>query len=337
MKVSIILPCYNGARYLPECLDSVLAQTMTDFEAIIVDDGSKDDSAGIAERYAQMDARIRVFRQQNRGVSAARNLGLDHASGDWVTFVDCDDILPPDALETLLTAASADVVAAAHETFDETGKTEMVWPQSRWWAKSGEKRRRAAALRLIEGDCVLNIMCGKLIRRALIEREHLRLVEGLVLSEDALFNLEAVLAGDGICYVNRPVYRYRTHAQSAMGRQTGSVFEAHRPWLCAMQKMLKKRGLMEAYYAPFFDSAVLHLYKDGGVCHVQKTYSACVEPLIDMDGLDRKKMTGYGRLLLSCRQGYAAVYPFFWAVQTAGRKLGAAAAALRADREKPKR
>lgn len=337
MKVSVILPCYNGARYLPECLKSVLAQTMTDFEVIVVDDGSKDKSAEIAEQFARRDARIQVFKQENRGVSAARNVGLDHASGEWVTFVDCDDRLPPDALEVLLASASADVVTAAHETFDETGKTEMVWPQSRWWAETGEKRRRAAALRLIEGDCVLNIMCGKLIRRSLIEREHLRLTEGVAISEDALFNLEAVLAGDGICYVNRSVYQYRTHAQSAMGRQTGSVFEAHRPWLCAMREMLERRGLMERYYAPFFDSAVLHLYKDGGVRYVQKAYAEKVEPLVDLKNPDRKKMTAYGRLLLFCRHRYAAVYPFFWAVQTAGRKLGEAAAALRANRERPKR
>ncbi len=336
MKVSVILPCYNGARYLSECLESVLAQTMTDLEVIVIDDGSKDKSAEIAEKYARADSRIQVLKQENRGVSAARNVGLDHASGEWVTFVDCDDRLPPDALEVLLASASADVVTAAHETFDETGKTEVVWPQSRWWAGKREKMQRAAALRLIEGDSVLNIMCGKLIRRTLIEREHLRLMEGVSMSEDALFNLEAVLAGNGICYVNRVVYQYRTHAQSATGRQTGSIFDAHRPWLCAMRDMLERRGLMEYYYAPFFDSAVLHLYKDGGVRYVQKAYMEKVEPMMDLKNPDTKKMTAYGRLLLRLRHRYAAVYPFFWVLQTAGRKLNEAAAALRADRERPR-
>ena len=93
MKISIIIPCYNSEKYLADCLDSVLAQSFGDFEAILIDDGSKDDTLSIARVYAQKDPRVRVYAKENGGVAAARNLGLDHAQGEWITFVDSDDPL----------------------------------------------------------------------------------------------------------------------------------------------------------------------------------------------------------------------------------------------------
>ena len=108
MKISVILPCYNAGAYLSACLDSLLAQSMRDFEVIFVDDGSRDDSLALARRYAERDARIHVFSQENQGVSAARNLGLARARGEWITFVDGDDLLPPDGFETLLSGAAED-------------------------------------------------------------------------------------------------------------------------------------------------------------------------------------------------------------------------------------
>ena len=93
MKLSVIIPCYNAERYLGECLDSVLSQSETDFEVILVDDGSRDGTLAIAKNYASRDARVTALHQENAGVCAARNLGLDRAQGEWVTFVDADDLL----------------------------------------------------------------------------------------------------------------------------------------------------------------------------------------------------------------------------------------------------
>ena len=123
MKVSIIIPCYNSERYLKACMDSVLAQSMPDFEAILIDDGSVDATLKLAKEIAASDSRVSVYHQENSGVCAARNLGLDHACGEWITFVDSDDLLPADALETMLSAAEdhVDMVVCAHETFDEQG------------------------------------------------------------------------------------------------------------------------------------------------------------------------------------------------------------------------
>ena len=89
---SIIVPVYNVAPYLRECLDSVLAQTFTDWECLCVDDGSADESGSILDEYAQRDSRFLVFPKKNGGVSAARNLALDNAKGEWICFLDGDDV-----------------------------------------------------------------------------------------------------------------------------------------------------------------------------------------------------------------------------------------------------
>lgn len=92
-KLSIVIPIYNVAPYLNECIDSLLLQTFADFEALFVNDGSTDGSLGILESYAEKDSRIRIFSQPNRGVGAARNLALDNARGEWITFLDGDDTI----------------------------------------------------------------------------------------------------------------------------------------------------------------------------------------------------------------------------------------------------
>lgn len=108
MTVSIVVPVYNTAEYLPACLDSILAQTFTDFELLLVDDGSTDDSLQVCETYASRDARVRVFHQQNAGVSAARNHGVEQAQGDWLCYVDSDDTVSPLYLEHLVSLAQGD-------------------------------------------------------------------------------------------------------------------------------------------------------------------------------------------------------------------------------------
>ena len=91
--ISIIIPVYNVEKYLNSCLDSVLAQIYENWECLLIDDGSKDSSGKICDEYASKDSRFRVFHKENGGVSSARNLGLDNAEGEWVTFVDSDDVL----------------------------------------------------------------------------------------------------------------------------------------------------------------------------------------------------------------------------------------------------
>lgn len=100
-KISVIVPVYKVEPYLHKCVDSILAQTFTDFELLLVDDGSPDNCGTICDAYAEQDNRVRVFHKSNGGVSSARNLGLDNAKGEWITFVDADDFIAPAFLEGL--------------------------------------------------------------------------------------------------------------------------------------------------------------------------------------------------------------------------------------------
>ena len=121
-KISIIVPIYNIEKYLPRCLESILAQTYKNIEVILVDDGSVDNSGMIADTYARNDQRIIVIHQVNKGVSAARNAGLDLATGDYIGFVDGDDYIEPDMYEILMRIIDEQQVDIAHCGY------QMVYP-----------------------------------------------------------------------------------------------------------------------------------------------------------------------------------------------------------------
>ncbi len=123
--ISIIVPVYNVEKYLRKCIDSIIYQTYQNIEIILVDDGSKDASGQICDEYAEKDARITVIHKENGGVSIARNRGLDIAMGQWILFVDADDILPTDALSyyaEIVTYYEVDMVLGSYVECGEEGK-----------------------------------------------------------------------------------------------------------------------------------------------------------------------------------------------------------------------
>ena len=103
--ISIIVPVYNTEKYLDQCIQSILSQTYTDFELLLIDDGSTDSSGVICDRYAEQDSRVRVFHKPNGGVSSARNIGLDNTKGEWITFLDSDDWIAPSMLDEVYKTA----------------------------------------------------------------------------------------------------------------------------------------------------------------------------------------------------------------------------------------
>ena len=134
--LSIIVPVYDVENYLQKCIDSILAQTFTDFELILVDDGSPDNCPALCDAAAAKDARIRVLHQKNGGLSAARNAGLDVARGEWIGFVDSDDYIVSEMYETLYKAVQstgADLALCDYVKVDETGalctQTHVAVPQ----------------------------------------------------------------------------------------------------------------------------------------------------------------------------------------------------------------
>ncbi|MCI2088604.1 MAG: glycosyltransferase family 2 protein [Prevotella sp.] len=119
--ISVIVPVYNVEKYIRQCIDSILSQTYTNFELILVDDGSKDKSGEICDEYAKKDSRIRVFHKTNGGVSSARNLALGKARGEWIAFVDSDDFVDKDYLTIVDVPKGTDVVIKSFKIIKEDG------------------------------------------------------------------------------------------------------------------------------------------------------------------------------------------------------------------------
>lgn len=137
-KISVIVPVYNAEKYLHRCIDSILAQTFTDFELLLIDDGSKDRSGAICDEYAVKDSRVRVFHKENGGSTSARALGVNNSQADWLTFVDSDDELEVFCLSQFAKNVSddIDIIVGFHEEVN-IENTEMTIEQYRGWCISG--------------------------------------------------------------------------------------------------------------------------------------------------------------------------------------------------------
>ena len=122
MKISVIVPVYNTEKYLPRCIDSILAQTFTDFELLLIDDGSTDNSGRICGEYALKDKRIKVVHKENGGVSRARNLGIDNAQGEYLSFIDSDDYIRPTMYSELIAIADKYNVDLVSSDIELNGK-----------------------------------------------------------------------------------------------------------------------------------------------------------------------------------------------------------------------
>ena len=183
MTVSIVVPVYNTAEYLPACLDSILAQSFTDFELILVDDGSTDDSLRICEAYAFRDARIRVFHQQNAGVSAARNFGVEQAQGDWLCYVDSDDVVLPAYLQDMLEAADAEDCLVMGNISDSRMKGLIT---------SDVVLEGEAMVRYMLSHNILNLSgpVAKLYNRATLVKYGIRFPQDIHYGEDMLYFLQ---------------------------------------------------------------------------------------------------------------------------------------------------
>ena len=214
MRFSIIIPVYNVEPYLRECLDSVLAQTFTDWEAVCVDDGSTDGSAAILAEYAARDSRFRIVTQPNGGLSAARNTGLDHARGDYILFLDSDDWLEPSALESLNAQLSIlkspfpiDLLCFGGWRGDmEEHPAPATYPTG--W---DYYNHQALAHHDFPFVCVV-LRC---YRRQFLEQNGLRFREG-ILHEDNHFTPRVCLAAQRVAVIANPLYHYRIREGSIM-------------------------------------------------------------------------------------------------------------------------
>ena len=212
-KISIIIPVYNAENYLEECLLTISQQTFNDFEILAINDGSTDRSLEILKKYQAKEPRLQVISQENKGVSAARNLGLENAQGEYITFVDADDWLHPESLEQYIEIAEKENSDIVISQFLTEKSNEKQAPSS---IKSFDRKEIEQKIfpKLIETD-VYNSVCNKLYRAELIKKTNAKFPLGVRIAEDAQFNHQVFSLAQKIAETPFKTYFYREVQGSA--------------------------------------------------------------------------------------------------------------------------
>ena len=199
-KLSVIIPVHNTETVLGRCVESVLNQGFGDMELLLIDDGSTDGSGMLCDAYAEKDPRVRVFHNTHRGVSAARNVGLDNASGEWVAFIDSDDFVD-EGYFTLPFDPQCDLYVRnwcyANGQVAERFEPQTVDEQHYWSFMQATMDRFA-----------FRTGCSLFFKRAMIDKNEIRFDERFHLGEDSLFVLDYVRQGTTLQIVEGPSYRY---------------------------------------------------------------------------------------------------------------------------------
>ena len=255
--ISLVMPCYQCEALVGRMVASVQAQTVSDWELIAVDDGSRDGTLSALQALAKDEPRMRVLHQENGGVSIARNRALDEARGQWIAFVDADDALPPRALETLLSLTD-------DETDAVCGACEIVRDGSRTLLTCAHGDRTALMESLVRGDSALNNMCGKLHRASVIRAHAIRLTPGVAVGEDVLFNLEMLSVSRAWRVTDESVYDYFIQADSAMERARHDKYARSLPMLRGIDAFIEKNGLQTTLFRAHIDAYLRTLRADRG-------------------------------------------------------------------------
>ncbi len=221
MKISVIIPVYNTECYLEECLDSLIAQEFKDWECLLINDGSTDGSSNICDRYARQDNRFKVFHIINSGVSTARNLGIRHASGKYIAFIDSDDTIDDLYLAKLYKGArqtKADLIVCGMKLIRPSG-TEINTASEGLVVISNEDSDRFVELNrkyLLYGPVV------KLYRSDIIKRKKIRFPSGIQYGEDLIFNFEYLKHVTNIYVIDSPDYNYQILSDGSLSSSVHS-------------------------------------------------------------------------------------------------------------------
>ena len=203
IRVSIIVPVYNAEKYLRECVESVLGQTLSDIELILVDDGSTDGSPALCDRYAVQDHRVKVIHKPNGRAASARNAGLRAASGEHVAFVDADDWISPDMYEKML-QTNADVTLCDYVRFQGEKQFPFTHPNIAAGFYNKAQIREKIYPHLVMDGIEYPITISNwalLIRREVIVKNRLSYREDIRISEDAPFGSEVLYCADSFAYL----------------------------------------------------------------------------------------------------------------------------------------
>lgn len=255
-KISIIVPVYNTEKYLEQCLDSLLAQTFTDLEIICVDDGSTDNSLKILNDYKTRDERITVITQENQGQYAARNKGVEHSTGEWITFVDSDDWVGENCYETFINTLTnntppPDIFMFNGTSFtkDENNPEDLnlrdFFSVDDWKKKSGEICTFKDCKNPFEGN--LSVY-NKIYRKDFLEEHGINFEKSSIM-EDELYWIEAFCAAKSVYLCDEIFYFYRQQPDSTMHNLGAKVFDVFPVFKKIREKLIDYNYYDMAKYA----------------------------------------------------------------------------------------
>ena len=278
-RLSIIIPVYNAESYLSRCLDSIFEQSFTSYEVILVDDGSTDSSSLICDRYSSTDPRFRTVHKKNGGVGSARNAGMNLAKGEYVMFVDADDALLPDALETLMeNVTGEDLVVGGYTTYIAGVPGREVHPSGDCSYGSGSMDRFFQS-NVRRGNDLVEVPRAKLFRRKALGGLCFR--EDLNYGEDRLFVMNFLSSCSSLRTCKVAVYAYHYRPDSLGGDITSDchLMQMRRflpSYVDALQR-LRDRYPANAKLASIYHREVVGKY----CCRLLKIFSKRRTSLLD--------------------------------------------------------
>ena len=258
--ISVIVPIYNVEDYIRQCFDSLLHQTYQNFEVLMINDGSPDNSASICQEYAARDSRFRYFEKENGGISTAVNLGIEHSQGEYVTLMEPDDWADNDYLEVLYNAIvqeGADVSISSYKRFDMSNNSFYFHAFTKEYGKKvfTNKEFLESLPDLVASDYSFFITASKLVRKEMIGL--IRFNADTKLAMDMEFWYKVYLKVNKVVFVNRDTYTYRIHSTSAANNLTVEKLKSSMQHRLAFIAILAARGInIESYVQDY----IRHLY-----------------------------------------------------------------------------
>lgn len=248
MKVSIIIPVYKVEKFLPRCIESVLRQSYSNLEILLINDGSPDRSAEICDQYAEIDSRIRVIHKRNEGVSATRNRGIKEASGDYIFFLDSDDFLSNNAISILIEVAKrtdADIVISNYARIDEKNMISKnnPFPASKEIPDFQHDIQERLNFYFYYGVEVWN----RLYKTKVVKENQVFFDKGVYYAEDCLFNMKLFANKPKIAIVNEYTYYYYYNINSVANSYKKYLFENFTLLLEKYIEYLEERDKIEEF------------------------------------------------------------------------------------------
>ncbi len=267
ITVSIIVPIYNTEKYLEECLKSIVTQSYPYLEIICVNDGSTDKSSEIIEKFAKNDRRIVVINQENKGLSAARNVGTDKARGEYIMYVDADDFIEVNAVEVMLKnilTHKTDFVIESIWNYDDE-KQMRVEREDRYftltWLGPNFNNRPIKTEELLFKLYNLPVMAwGKLYNAKFLKESGVKFPEGLIY-EDNLFFTELFFKAKTFSIDRRQLYNYRINVKKSITKDTGKKYNHMIIIMKKMEEVLKKQPVYDAVKESFMHYKIQHLMR----------------------------------------------------------------------------